>query len=132
MEEKNRESMEGQAQEAPEAGYSKETAQTEDAQAEGEKQRETEDAGAQDTYIYIGPTVYGLIENTIIRGTRKDAEEYLKEVIDQAPQVRYLIVPTEKLAEKRAKARQGGTLLHKYYNDVLDLRKRKPGTGKEG
>lgn len=132
MEEKNRESMEGQAQEASEAGYSKENTQTKDAQAEGEKQQETENTDAQDTYIYIGPTVYGLIENTIIQGTRKDAEEYLKEVIDQVPQVRYLIVPTEKLAEKRAKARQAGTLLHKYYNDVLDLRKRKPGTGKEG
>lgn len=75
----------------------------------------------EETYIYIGPTANGLIENTIIKGTKEEAEEYLKDVIEKIPQVKMLIVPTETLSANKAKAKKSGTLLNKYYNDVLSL-----------
>ena len=94
-----------------------------------EKRQETantetkEGAGNADeeTFIYIGPTTKGLIENTIVKGTRESVEEYLKDAIEEIPQIKMLIVPTESLAASRAKAKQTGTLLNKYYNDVLSL-----------
>ena len=94
-----------------------------------EKQQETaiteatEGAGnsTEETFIYIGPTTKGLIENTIVKGTKESVEKYLKDVIEEIPQVKMLIVPTENLATNRAKVRQAGTLINKYYNDVLSL-----------
>ena len=94
-----------------------------------EKRQETantetkEGAGNADeeTFIYIGPTTKGLIENTIVKGTRESVEKYLKDVIEEIPQVKMLIVPTESLATNRAKVKQAGTLINKYYNDVLSL-----------
>lgn len=83
----------------------------------------TEGAGnaGEETFIYIGPTTKGLIENTIVKGTRESVEKYLKDVIAEIPQVKMLIVPTESLATNRAKVKQAGTLINKYYNDVLSL-----------
>lgn len=83
----------------------------------------TEGAGnaTEETFIYIGPTTKGLIENTIVKGTRESVEKYLKDVIAEIPQVKMLIVPTESLATNRVKTKQAGTLLNKYYNDVLSL-----------
>lgn len=76
----------------------------------------------EETFIYIGPTTHtGLIENTIVKGTRESVEKYLKDAIEEIPQIKMLIVPTESLAVNRAKVRQTGTLLNKYYNDVLSL-----------
>ena len=94
-----------------------------------EKQQETANTEAtegagnaeEETFIYIGPTTKGLIENTIVKGTRESVEEYLKDVIAEIPQVKMLIVPTESLATNRVKTKQAGTLLNKYYNDVLSL-----------
>lgn len=87
----------------------------------GQETANTDDT--EETYIYIGPTTRtGLIENTIIKGTREQVEEYLKDTIEEIPQVKMLIVPTESLASNRAKAKTAGTLLNKYYNDILSLR----------
>ncbi len=88
-----------------------------------EKGQETVNTNAtEETFIYIGPTTRtGLIENTIVKGTRESVEEYLKDAIAEIPQVKMLIVPTESLAVNRSKARTPGTLLNKYYNDVLSL-----------
>lgn len=97
-----------QANSAPKEKKGQETANTDD---------------TEETYIYIGPTTRtGLIENTIIKGTREQVEEYLKDTIEEIPQVKMLIVPTESLASNRAKAKTTGTLLNKYYNDILSLR----------
>ena len=97
----------------PKAEKGQETANTEATEGAG-------NAG-EETFIYIGPTTKGLIENTIVKGTRESVEEYLKDVIAEIPQVKMLIVPTESLATNRAKVRQAGTLINKYYNDVLSL-----------
>lgn len=93
-----------------------------------EKSQATKDTNkgknfAEETFIYIGPTTRtGLIENTIIKGTRESVEEYLKDTIKEIPQVKKLLVTTESLSANKAKIRQKGTLLNKYFNDILSLR----------
>ena len=73
-------------------------------------------------YIYIGPTTRtGLVENTIFSGSREGIEEHLKDTLATIPQVRLLIVETGSLAECKAKVKKTGTILNKYYNDVLSL-----------
>lgn len=76
--------------------------------------------GQGDTFIYIGPTTNtGLSSNTIFTGTREAVEQHLKDTIEKIPQVRHMIVRTEKLAENKAKAGKHGTVMNKYYNDIL-------------
>lgn len=77
---------------------------------------------SKDTFIYIGPTLRtGIRENSIFKGSREKVEEYLKPTIDRFPQVRLLLVTTESLAKNKAKVKTAGTLLNKYYTDVLSL-----------
>ena len=80
----------------------------------------------EERFIYIGPTTNtGLVENTIFTGNRETVEKYLEPTIEKLPQVRLLIVATESLAVCKPKVKTAGTLLNKYYNDVLSLM-RKP------
>lgn len=77
-------------------------------------------------FIYIGPTTKtGLVENTIFTGSREGVEAHLKDTLEKIPQVRLLIVATESLADCKAKVKKTGTLLNKYYNDVLSLSRAK-------
>lgn len=95
----------------------------EDLATKAKKTQETANTEAKEgSFIYIGPTTRtGLVENTIFTGTRKAVEEHLKDTLEKIPQVRLLIVATKSLAVNKAKARKAGTLLNKYYNDVLSL-----------
>ncbi len=80
----------------------------------------------QETFMYIGPTTKtGLVENTVFTGSREDVEQYLKDTVELIPQVRMLLVATKNLAGSRAKVKKAGTILNKYYNDVLCLSKAK-------
>ena len=98
----------------PKAGKGQETANTE---------------ATEGRFIYIGPTTRtGLAENAIFSGSRESVEEHLKDTLEKIPQVRLLIVATGSLAANKAKVRKAGTLLNKYYNDVLSL----SGRNKEG
>ena len=95
---------------------------------EGNGQETANTNATEGTFIYIGPTTRtGLIENTIVKGTRESVEGYLKDAIAEIPQVKMLIVPTESLATGRAKVKKAGTLLNKYYNDVLSLTRKAKG-----
>ena len=77
---------------------------------------------AEDRFIYIGPTTgTGLTTNTIFAGTREAVEEHLRDTLERIPQVGLLIVATKSLAESKAKVRKAGTILNKYYNDILSL-----------
>ncbi len=88
-----------------------------------EKPQETANTEATEgRFIYIGPTTStGLVANTIFTGSREKVEAHLKDTLEKIPQVRLLIVSTESLAECKAKAKKTGTILNKYYNDVLSL-----------
>ncbi len=91
-----------------------------------EKGQETANTEAtEDRFIYIGPTTRtGLVENTIFSGSRESVEKHLKDTLEKIPQARLLIVETKSLAANKAKVKKTGTLLNKYYNDVLSLSSR--------
>ena len=105
------------------ATKAEETEQAVNSTPETEKPQETANTKATEgRFIYIGPTTKtGLVENAIFTGTREGVEEHLKDTIDKIPQVRLLIVTTDSLAVNKAKVKKTGTLLNKYYNDVLSL-----------
>lgn len=77
-------------------------------------------------YVYIGPSLPGavLMENTVLRGGRKEISEYFKDVVETYPDVEKLIVPVGKLSESRAKVRASGNVFNKYYNDLLSQAKK--------
>lgn len=82
----------------------------------------------EDSFIYIGPTLKtGLVENTIFYGKRAKIEEHLKDTLDEFPQVKYLLVTTKNLAASKEKVKKTGTLLNKYYNDILSLSRHEEG-----
>lgn len=104
-----------------------ESAKVENLPTKEEKTQETANTKAtEDRFIYIGPTTKtGLVENTIFTGSREGVEAHLKDTLEKIPQVRLLIVATESLADCKAKVKKTGTLLNKYYNDVLSLSRAK-------
>ena len=100
-----------------------ESAKVTNSTTEAEKTRETANKKATEgRFIYIGPTTNtGLVANTIFNESREAVEEYLKNTLEKIPQVKLLVVATESLAECNEKVKRTGTILHKYYNDVLSL-----------
>lgn len=104
-------------------------AKTDKVENDTNKEKKTQERAnmkaTEDTFIYIGPTTRtGLTENAVFHGSREDVEKHLKTTLEQIPQIRLLIVTTESLAQNKAKVKTTGTLLNKYYNDVLSLSKR--------
>lgn len=83
---------------------------------EGEKkERETV------TLAYIGPSLpAGLLKtNKILIGTREEIDKELAAVLEKYPLVGKMLVPVEKLAEKKGKAATAGNILNKYYTDIV-------------
>ena len=67
-------------------------------------------------YIYIGPTIPGLIQaNTIYRGSREHALTDAKEAIEKYPLIKTLIVPGDYLPAARLKIKTTGNALHANY-----------------
>ena len=83
---------------------------------EGEKkERETV------TLAYIGPSLpAGLLKtNKILIGTREEIDKELAAVLEKYPLVGKMLVPVEKLAEKKDRAATAGNILNKYYTDIV-------------
>lgn len=72
------------------------------------------------TYIYIGPSLPKgkLKSNTVLQGEREEIEEHLKEILEEFPEVKRLIVPTSKLGESKAKLKAQGNSLYNSYEKV--------------
>lgn len=100
---------------------------TQDSQEQPEKAvgetAETQKMAEKETFIYIGPTVKAgaLRTNTTFTGTKNEIKKYLKEILEEIPQVERLLVPVKKLAESKERIRDKGTLLNKYYNEIASL-----------
>ncbi len=76
----------------------------------------------ESTFIYIGPTLdTGLRKNAIFCGIREKVEEHLKESLEKYPQAKMLLFDTKNLMEAKVKMKKSGTLLNKYYNDLVSL-----------
>ena len=72
------------------------------------------------TLAYIGPSLpAGLLKtNKIMIGTREEIMKELAGVLEKYPLVEKMLVPVEKLAEKKDKAATAGNILNKYYSDI--------------
>lgn len=71
-------------------------------------------------FIYIGPSLPKamLKSNTVFEGAKEEIEKELAAVLEKFPLVEHLLVPVEKLAEKKEKVRTAGNILNKYYSDI--------------
>lgn len=92
-------------------------------QKNGETGANNEATGAEEavTVAYIGPTLpAGRLKcNRIFIGTMKEIKAELAEVLEKYPLVEKMLVPVEKLAEKKDKVKTAGNILNKYYSDIV-------------
>lgn len=92
-------------------------------QGNGETGENNEVTGAEETVTvaYIGPTLpAGRLKcNRIFIGTMKEIKAELAEVLEKYPLVEKMLVPVEKLAEKKDKVKTAGNILNKYYSDIV-------------
>lgn len=93
-----------------------------------EKEPDTESEVMEETeeivkLAYIGPTLpSGQLKcNKIFIGTKSEIKKELQEVIEKYPLVEKMIVPANKMGEKKNKARTAGNILHKYYTDIVSV-----------
>jgi hypothetical protein len=91
-----------------------------DPDTESEVMEETEEIVK---LAYIGPTLpSGQLKcNKIFIGTELEIKKELQEVIEKYPLVEKMIVPANKMGEKKNKARTAGNILHKYYTDLVSV-----------
>ena len=101
----------------------KETEEVKEITTETEKVQESGKIEAKEgIFIYLGPTLdTGLRKNAVLKGTREQVEKYLKSTLEKYPQAKMLLFDTAKTVEAQTKVRTAGTLLNKYYNDLLSL-----------
>ena len=80
-----------------------------------------EKEGEAVTLAYIGPQLPGglLKTNKILIGTREEIDKELAAVLEKYPLVGKMLVPVEKLAEKKDRAATAGNILNKYYTDIV-------------
>ena len=99
---------------------------TEQSEAFGKAGREaggvsSDEAAEQLTLVYIGPSLpYGKMRSSmILTGTEEEINGFLAEIKEQYPEVTHLLVPPDKLTDALEKVARKGTILHKYYEDML-------------
>lgn len=114
------------ATEAAEAAEKEKTVNTTkdgkaDSGANNEATEEEKKEGETVTLAYIGPSLpAGLLKtNKILIGTREEIDKELAAVLEKYPLVGKMLVPVEKLAEKKGKAATAGNILNKYYTDIV-------------
>lgn len=67
-------------------------------------------------FIYLGPTIQGVIQNaTIYKGTRREVEKYLEREIKKYPRIRVLIISGNRVVEDRDNVTRPGTRLYTEY-----------------
>lgn len=98
--------------------------EAENSTAEAGKGQETANNGLVEDVvklIYIGPTLpAGKLKcNRIFEGTEAAIKKELEAVIKEYPLVERMLVNVEGLTEKKARVRTAGTIMNKYYSDIL-------------
>lgn len=76
-------------------------------------------------FVYLGPTITGLIQNASIwEGTREDVEQRLADAIGKYPRIKVLLIPAERIVQDRdAVTRPGSRLNAEYRHLVRELKK---------
>lgn len=71
-------------------------------------------------YVYIGPTIRGVIQKgTIYPGPKADVEAFLEGAIQTYPRIRHLIVSGDTLAADRISVQTPGTRLYVEYKNLV-------------
>lgn len=80
-----------------------------------------EKAGKAVKWVYIGPSIpFGkLREAMILEGTEEELKAFVSDLAEEYPEIPYLLVAPEELTEAMEKVGKKGTILHKYYSDML-------------
>ena len=73
------------------------------------------------TLVYIGPSIpyEKLRSSMILNGTEAEIDDFLAKIKERYPEVTRLLVPPDRLTDALEKAARNGTILHKYYEDML-------------
>ena len=73
------------------------------------------------TLVYIGPSIpYGKLRSSmVLRGTEKEIRDFLEEYREPYPEAAHLLVTPDRLTGALDKVARKGTILHKYYEDML-------------
>lgn len=73
------------------------------------------------TLVYIGPSLpyEKLRSSMILNGTEEEISDFLEKIKEQYPEVTRLLVPPDRLTDALEKVARNGTILHKYYEDML-------------
>ena len=76
-------------------------------------------------YIYLGPTIQGVIQNaTIYTGTREEVLKKLERPIAKYPRIKVLLVSGNRVVEDRDNVNRPGTRLYaEYHRLVYELKK---------
>lgn len=110
-----------------------ESTEAKDTVKKAERPRETSAKAeeAKETMVYIGPSLPGgkLKSNKIFIGTKQEIEGELSGIIEEYPMIRHLVVPISQLADKKAKVKISGNILHKYCADLLSIAAKKERMG---
>lgn len=112
------------AEAAEKATTAAENNKAENSMAEVGKEQETANSGLVEDVVklvYIGPTLpAGKLKcNRIFEGTEAAIKKELEAVITEYPLVERMLVNVEGLTEKKARVRTAGTIMNKYYSDIL-------------
>ena len=75
-------------------------------------------------FMYLGPTIQGVIQNASIYASREEAEKLLADAIEKFPRIKTLLISGETIAEDRINVTQPGTRLYaEYHRLVNELKK---------
>lgn len=71
--------------------------------------------------IYIGPQLprTAMKPNTVITGTEAQIKAGFTDVFKRFPLAEYMLVPVDGLADRKEKVKTAGTLMNKYYADLV-------------
>lgn len=70
--------------------------------------------------VYIGPSIprSNLRNARILEGTEEEINDFISKYAERYPEIKYLLVAPEHLAEAQKKVQKKGNILHKYYQDM--------------
>jgi hypothetical protein len=70
---------------------------------------------------YVGPSIpmSRLRKGMILTGTENEIKNFLDGLVDKYPEIPYLLVDVDRLADAQEKVQKKGNILHKYYQDML-------------
>ena len=87
-----------------------------------------ESVQTDDFYMYIGPTIRGVIQTaTLYSGTREEVEAFLAPAIARYPRIKSMIISGTNLPFDRLKIKKPGTFLYAENKALLNELKKEGG-----